>query len=267
MDGRIRKLRALIRDLNRTFAYVLATKGSTNVILPKGVSIDDDKGQQEGSSYTGLPSYLHNMLSFYKFDDPIRVTFEAAASQLEIQSSANQGIEFPGTSNDRIAVEFFRYQSQPWEAIAHAHVQVVLHIAQNFVEKLLNHLTSPDDKTRSAILTEVVDPYFETKASLLESKVKEFLHNYQHGHPQPLDVEFQTILTNRHRTSMEKELLQHLLTSQPDLFTDAAREKLKENKDPIPQMRFDAEGLVDKAEAYYEVSSIPYSNGLCVTIL
>ncbi|KAI4602863.1 hypothetical protein KJ359_008083 [Pestalotiopsis sp. 9143b] len=53
-EGRIRKLRTLVGVFNRAFAYVLATKGSTHIILPKGVSAENDTSRQQESRYPGV---------------------------------------------------------------------------------------------------------------------------------------------------------------------------------------------------------------------
>lgn len=228
-EGRIRKLRATVSAFHRTFAYVLATKGATHIILPMGVSVESDASRQQGSPYPGLPFHLHNLVDLYEFEDPERITFNRVTELLELESPTNHGTEFLGTSNDRTAVEFFREQSRPWEAIAHAHVRVVLQIAQAFVEELLGHLTSADDQTHSAILRDVVDPFFEAKKSVMEDKIKELVHHYQHGHPQPWGLEFEMTLANPHCTS---------------------------KNDPAVRGRSDAKGLVEKAEAYYKVSKL-----------
>ncbi|KAM0807103.1 putative GED domain-containing protein [Seiridium cardinale] len=265
MDGRVRKLRAIIRDLNRVFTYVLLTKGSTSVILAKDASGEDDKDERQGSQQQPLlPHYLKQLVSFYSFDDPKRITFEEATAKLEAQFSANQGNEFPGTSNGRLAIEFFRHQSQPWEAIARKHVQIVLATTKTFVEKLFDHITSPDNKTYSTILAEVVDPFFDKKSVLLEGKIQELLHHYRHGNPQPLDSEFRSRLASRNRKTVEKEVVLELLKSQPELFTQEARGKLMATTKSTYQSEFDAEGLINKAESYYEISLRTFTENMVI---
>ncbi|KAK6067333.1 dynamin family protein [Seiridium cupressi] len=265
MDGRVRKLRAIIRDLNQAFTYVLLTKGSTSVILAKDVSGGDDKDEKQGSQpQPVLPHYLKQLVSFYSFDDPNCITFEEATAKLEAQSPANQGNEFPGTSNERLAIEFFRHQSQPWEAIARKHVQIVLATTKTFVEKLFGHITNPDNKTYSAILAEVVDPFFDKKSVLLEGKIEELLHHYRHGNPQPLDSEFRSRLASRNRKTVEKEVVLELLKSQPELFTQEGRGKLMATTTSTYQSEFDAEGLINKAESYYEISLRTFTENMVV---
>lgn len=250
-NGRVRKLRALIRDLNRSFAYVLATKGSSCTILPRNPGQgggDDDVGQS-----LDVPQYLQVFVDQYKFEDPLKVTFESISADLEMFSSENQGNEFPGTSNDRIAVQLFQYQSRPWETIAHFHLRVVLDTAKAFVEMLLEDIIGSDSRTLSAILREVVHPFFDRKEPELDEKLQELLRHYKSGYPQPLDVDFRSSLATRRRRNLTEEALQYLAATRPDILTDAAIEELSRVQPAIPTSGFGVEGLIDKAETYYEV--------------
>ncbi|KAI1852704.1 hypothetical protein JX266_002245 [Neoarthrinium moseri] len=297
LQGRVPKLRALVRDLNRVFAYILETKGSTEIVLPRKAERngavdsddgedDDDEQEQHGEddeededdsedineddeeSCDGqkqtLPTYLQPLLAYYHVDEPRRVSFQRAANRLEVQSSANQGNEFPGTSNDRLAVEFFRHQCQPWKRIAREHMRITIGITQMFVEKLLAYVTGPDSKTYSTLLSEVVDPYFEKRWTLLENKMEELLHHYLHGHPQPLETEFITLLGRRNRKNMISEILRDLLKSQPEVFTKEGRTKLARNPSASRRSKFDAAGLINKAETYYQVSLRTFTENMIV---
>jgi GTP-binding protein EngB required for normal cell division len=252
IDGRIRKLRAFVRDLNRAFAYVLSTKGSTSIIMDK-YEDQEDWSPEKAKFPMELPHYLQQLVDLYPFEDPQELTFEQAAAQLEIQASVNQGIEFPGNSNDRLALELFRHQSRPWEAIAQAHVQMILSATQAFIEKLLSYITGPDCKTFNSIITEVINPFFEEKHTVLGDKVEELLRHYRNGRPQPLDSEFRLFLETRRQKRTDNAGLQLLLKTQPDLFTEAAKEKLCKATQATHKVEFDAEGLLVKSEAYYEV--------------
>ncbi|KAK6220908.1 hypothetical protein LQW54_001828 [Pestalotiopsis sp. IQ-011] len=229
-EGRIRKLRTLVGVFNRAFAYVLATKGSTHIILPKGMSAESDASRQQESRSPGLPLNLDDLVDLYQFEDPQRITFDQASELLEMES-ANHGTEF---------------------------------LAQAFVEELLGHLTSADDQTRSAILRDVVDPFFEAKKSAVEDKIKELLHHYQHGRPQPLGLEFEMMLTSRHQTSMDGQVFQGSVAGQPHTITGGLQESLRKKTDPVFRGRFDAKGLVDKAEAYYEASLRTFTENVII---
>lgn len=249
-NGRVRKLRALVRDLNRSFAYILETKGSSCIILPRNQNQSSDEDVPETPD---VPQYLQILVDQYRFEDPRKVSFEAMSADLENFSSENQGTEFPGTSNDRIAVKLFQYQSGPWEEIARFHLKLVLDTVKAFAEVLLENIIGTDSRTLSTIMRDVVHPFFDQKTSELENKLKELLLHYKSGYPQPLDADFRSGLATRRRKNQTEEAMQYLSAHRPDILTDAAREELRTLQQPTPTGGFGVEGLIDKAETYYEV--------------
>ncbi|KAK8130839.1 hypothetical protein PG984_007277 [Apiospora sp. TS-2023a] len=261
---RTKKLRALVRDMNRVFAHVLTTRGSRRTILPR---VNDKSYSDSASSDSdpGVPSYLQDLLDKYEFERPLEVGFDEVAEELEDLSSANQGNEFPGTSNDRLAVELFREQSQPWEKIAHFHVRLVLDVSRHFVSELMGYIVSPGaGKTFNAILADIVDPFFEKKTQMLEDKVHELLHHYRTGHPQPLDAEFRMLLTARRRKNLEVEIINKLLQDQPDIFKDEALEKLRRVTEDASVSEFGVEGLIEKSETYYEMALRTFTDNVVI---
>ncbi|KAF3062110.1 Interferon-induced GTP-binding protein Mx [Daldinia childiae] len=268
-NSRVRKFRALVRDLNRTFAYILETKGSRRIILPKSSNgignISHTIGQsEEFAKKLILPTFLQPLANQYKFKDPEKITFEKISYDLESLSSANQGNEFPGTSNDRLAVKLFQDQSQPWEEIARCHLRLVLDMAKEFVEKLVGHIINPDKKTCSAILTEIVDPFFEEKSGVLESKLQELLCHYKSGYPQPLDAEFRVLLAQRRQKNVGINILQDLMASRPEFFTEEARKDLERVKWSKPVSEFGVDNLIEKSETYYEMSLRTFTDNVVV---
>ncbi|KAG4223174.1 hypothetical protein PC116_g28355 [Phytophthora cactorum] len=262
-DSRVRKLRALVRDLNRAFAYVLETKGSRRIILPRNPNNGDSSFGSDNTTSNGLfenlthkitlPTFLRPLANQYHFQAPEQVAFEKIASDLESLSSANQGNEFPGTSNDRLAVKLFQDQSQPWEKIAHRHMELVLATTKAFAEKLVGHLVNPDKRTCSAILTEIVDPFFDEKSAVLENKLQELLSHYKSGNPQPLDTEFRILLAKRRQKNVGVDVFRDLMASRPEFFTEAARKELAKLAISESPSEFGVDSLIDKSETYYEV--------------
>ncbi|RYO92173.1 hypothetical protein DL766_003199 [Monosporascus sp. MC13-8B] len=257
---RIRKLRGLIRDLNRTFAYILATKGSSSIILPR----EPHESNDNASDTPALPQYLQALVDQYKFDEPPTVSFESITIDLERLSSESQGNEFPGTSNDRVAIQLFQHQSRPWEKIAHFHLRLVLDTAKAFVEALMEYITGPDTQTFASILREFVHPFFDQKVSELENKLVELLHHYKSGYPQPLDAEFRSLLSSRRRKNLTEEALGDLLAARPEVFTDAGREELRKRQNISHSSGFGVEELIDKSETYYEMSLRTFTDNVIV---
>ncbi|KAI1299026.1 P-loop containing nucleoside triphosphate hydrolase protein [Xylaria venustula] len=274
-DARVKKLRALVRDLNRTFSYILATRGSRRIIvadlLHDGERDDKSDGESDGESILAyskkedlsLPSFLGVLEALYPFSNPERVTRNTVSTELEPISSANQGTEFPGTTNDLLAVKLFQDQSRPWEAIARLHIDIILRIAKSFTEKLLIYITGPDKKTCSAILSSIVDPFFEERTSMLETKLQELLYHFHSGYPQPSDVEFRAALARRREKHLNAEFLRNLLASHSELFTRDGKRQLVSSISANPS-KFGVESLIDKSETYYELSLRNFTENVIV---
>ncbi|TRX89301.1 hypothetical protein FHL15_009738 [Xylaria flabelliformis] len=251
-DSRVRKLRALVRDLNRTFSWVLATRGSRRIIVADHTDGNNIDARYLGRNSAILPSILHILETQYPFGRPQEVTRDAVKLELEPLSSANQGTEFPGTANDLLAVKLFQDQSRPWEAIARFHIDFVLRVAKSFVEKLVTYITGLDEKTCSAILSNIVDPYFDKCTMKLEEKLKELLWHFQNGYPQPSDTEFREILAARHQKHLAADVLQNSAANHPERFTEKGKRQITELFSH--KSEFGVESLIDKSETYYELS-------------
>lgn len=259
-DNKLKRFRALARNFNRAFAYVLETKGSRRVILPKPRGDGVEDGSVKFEQIVALPEPIERLVNRYKFSAPATVRFKDITVELESLSSYNQGNEFPGTSNDRLAMKLFQDQSRPWEAIARRHVELISHYAKLFVEKLMGYIIHPDKDTYAAILSDIVDPFFEEKSALLESKLQELLYNYKSGYPQPLDSEFRNLLTQRRQKNMDVDAIKDLMASQPEFFTEEARTKFGATGTLERESEFGVESLIDKAETYYKVRIIQGSH-------
>ncbi|KAI1764092.1 P-loop containing nucleoside triphosphate hydrolase protein [Hypoxylon sp. FL1150] len=256
-DNKTQKFRALTRNFNRSFAYILETRGSRRILLRK-----DEFARSVPP--VALPRPVEIIISKYVFQRPQSVKFEDVTSELEELSAYNQGNEFPGTSNDRLAVKLFQDQSRPWEAIARRHIELVSHYAKVFVEQLLDYIINPDKDTYVTILSDIVDPFFEKVSSLLESKLQELLYHYKSGHPQPLDSEFRSLLTQRRQKNPDTDALRHLVTSRPELFSEEGRTEFRFGGLSKRQSEFGVEDVIDKAETYYEMSLRTFTDNVIV---
>ncbi|KAI1813711.1 P-loop containing nucleoside triphosphate hydrolase protein [Poronia punctata] len=262
-ESRVKKIRALVRDLNRTFTYVLATKGSRRIITAKKKGIMGIGGDATDSK-AKLPYFLQVLEKQYAFVEPKEVTRDAIAAELEPLSAANQGNEFPGTTNDRLAVKLFQDQSRPWEPIARFHIDLLLSVAKSFAEKLVAHITGPDQKTCSAILSTIIDPFFEKRKLMLDAKLQELLYHFRSGYPQPLDAEFRAALSKRHQNHLTVEMVQSLLANRPELFTQGGVAELTGLVSSARESEFGVDSLIDKSETYYELSLRTFTDNVVI---
>ncbi|KAL2128455.1 hypothetical protein VTI74DRAFT_9168 [Chaetomium olivicolor] len=248
-DRRVKKLRALVRDLNRAFYIVLTTKGGRRQI-------------RWNDANSAAPHHLGPLIDLYTVGECIEISIDDLTRELDMMASENQGVEFPGSSNDRIALALFRDQSAPWEGIANQHIDLVTHFSRLFVEKLVNHVTGPDSKTADALVKNIVAPYFEQKQAVLQSKVSELLHHYKTGSdPQPMYSIFLSSVARRRNMRIAEQVSQ-LMERNPGLSTNKSNGGLG-HRDAIVEVLqtsskaasgFDAEQTIDNARVYYDMS-------------
>ncbi|KAJ1323707.1 vacuolar protein sorting-associated protein 1 [Microdochium nivale] len=292
-DERTRKLRALVRDLNRAFAYILGRKGARRRVVhpddPTGPADSDNASEASYASSSGestdstteAPAFIggweihatgeiQRLTQAYNFADPEVIPVSRMARELDLLASRNQGNELPGTSNDALALNLFRDQISPWAKIADFHVQHVTWFAKAFVEKLMSHIIADDDEAPyRAILQHRVDPFFEARAVELKAKVRELLFHYQHGHPQPYDAEFQTLFTDARRPQTTNAAIA-VLKDMPWLLSEEgksvlatasqAASKTKANKQPNPASL----DVIAKCQTYYQISIYSFINNVII---
>ncbi|OAQ77126.1 dynamin family protein [Purpureocillium lilacinum] len=263
LDTTENKFRALLRNFNRAFDYVLATKGSTLTISPPdGAELPPTKA----------PAFLTEFLEAYpyEFPDPTPISRQVLNEQLQRQAASNQGREFPGLPNRELVTQLFQKQALPWGAIAQFHIKQVTLVAKAFVDQLFRHVLGPPDAsaTTEAILRICVDRFFAEKERTLQSKMEELLRPYTRGYAMPLDSDF-------HRTRLERSRRQvtmaasKLINTQPeDVFTpwkEKAREAvsnlLMDEESPFGS-EFGTEVVIDMMETYYEMSLRTFTDNI-----
>jgi GTP-binding protein EngB required for normal cell division len=249
-DRRVKKLRALIRDLNRAFYFILTTKGGRRQI------------RWNAEKPTVVPHHLEPLMALYTLDEQMEVSIDDLTKELDRVASENQGAEFPGSSNDKVALALFRDQSASWEAIANQHVGLVTHFSRRFVEDLVGHVAGPDSRTADAVVKSLVAPYFEEKQAVLQAKVLELLHHYKtSSDPQPLYNIFLDGVDRRRRDRSVEKVVQ-LIERNPELFSEKAKSgpylasvalNMAQDSSAVTS-EFNAERTIDNAMEYYNVS-------------
>ncbi|VBB78393.1 Putative Protein similar to dynamin GTPase [Podospora comata] len=261
-DARIKKLRALVRDLNRVFAHVLLVKGSRRKILWDGDNQDRDSDNVESDneendcSEPELAAHLHQLLEHYPFEDPATVSLANLKGELEAMASENQGTEFPGSPNDRLTLRLFRDQSQPWEDIAERHIKLITEICQGFTEKLIDHIVGRDPKTAQALLREYVAPFFQEKASLLGVKLQELLYHYMNGYdPMPLLKNTRSRRGGERRVQQTARQLEKVYPNLEGLTHEhVSRAVLEAASEATPSSDFGTDKIIESMTNYYDRS-------------
>lgn len=124
IEGRLKRLRAVVQKLNTSFADKMRKKGHSKQIIG-----DEEepqlKLQQEG-------------------DLPQKITKKAAIEWVKPLLVWSRGRELPGTYNPLLIGELFLEQSRPWESIAYAHLDHIFQVCQKFLDILLREVAPGD---------------------------------------------------------------------------------------------------------------------------
>ncbi|KAH7024589.1 P-loop containing nucleoside triphosphate hydrolase protein [Microdochium trichocladiopsis] len=214
-EERVRKFGSLVLDLNRTFTYVMRTKGSRRRILhtssggPDPVPRLDAKNAKQGVGFEEslesdneeigcdmpfsfyVSKEIRRLARAYKFKVPEDICAKDLVKELDHIESQIRSHDLPSNTNEKSSLILFRDQISPWKHIAHFHVKHVMDFAKSFVEQLMSHLfASNDNAAYYALVQNIVEPFFEARTAILGAKVDELLSHYQHGRPQPFAEEF-----------------------------------------------------------------------------
>ncbi|KAF7538993.1 hypothetical protein G7Z17_g12527 [Cylindrodendrum hubeiense] len=182
-DTRVRKLRALMGDLNSAFALVLVTKGAQQ-------RITDSEHPPENE--TEIPAHLQPLVEFYHQADTTSTPKNELVSHVEKMLSSNTSGQ--GFTTEKMVTHLFRNQSSPWESITTTHFELAKSSVKAFVEAALAHIIGTDNRALGQVLKTFVDPFFEQKSEELESKLKELLKYYKEGYIQTHETNFRRIL-------------------------------------------------------------------------
>ena len=188
-DRRIKKFRALVKDLNRAFSYVMHTRGHRRHILLNAGGDSGDELEEDRNETPGPPNYLAPLVDLYVARHPDPIPLHEVEGELENIAPENQGTVFAGSVHDILTLSLFRDQIQPWQSIANRHIGLITHFAKRFAVKLLSHVAGCDVKAGEGLVKAYLDPFFDRKAVELSAKLDELLYHYQHGYDlQQLDT-------------------------------------------------------------------------------
>lgn len=245
-----RKLRAVIRNLNRAFDTVISVRGSKMRI------VGNDDIQFGNEQDRTVSESLRGWVDQFQVEEPVTVSWTDLRARLELQASNNQGTQFPGSANDRLALELFREQSQRWKDIAKTYIELAIDAAKAFVELILQHVILADENTRDAIFAEYVVPFFDERSSALEEKLDELLIHYQEGDAVCLEEEFRLRLSFQTKPRLGNQVQQLLLSDRPNSVGEITAADVKEAIANAPDgqvSEFGLEGVFDMMITYYEV--------------
>ncbi|OIW28338.1 hypothetical protein CONLIGDRAFT_644532 [Coniochaeta ligniaria NRRL 30616] len=260
---RIHKLRALVRDLNMVFYEVMLTKGHSRAIVDPGNTLMDSAKMFKPPQF---PKAVQRWLVHYDVPDPQHVPLQELIELIDERATINRGTEFPGSTNDGLAVREFKNQSSKWKDIATSHIDVVTDVSQSFVEGLLTHIIGSDSHTYNSIMTDVVYPFFDRKRVTLVSKLEELLRHYKYGNPQPLEPEFRAQMQQRHfqRQFIHGRTLHDKIRSQDPLEDEQLAMMMDDFPGGRHRISYNSGDVLEKMMVHYEMSLRIFTDNIII---
>ncbi|KAJ9150253.1 p-loop containing nucleoside triphosphate hydrolase protein [Pleurostoma richardsiae] len=257
----IRNLRAVVRDMNRAFVATMYSKGAKHSIVWEDGADDSDERRTE------IPDFLKPLVDkHYNFSEPEKMDEKVLKEMIEVFAAKNQGLEFPGRANPRVAIDVFRLQAEPWHRIATCHIELVISTTKQFVQDLLEHVVASDTDTLQKIMKDCVEPFFRRKEDVLTDKLHELLPQPDEtGFSLPLEWEFEVLSKQRTDTRLNTQV--HKLGEERlRSLNDAQRVAILGSRDYTrawadeqraqfsTPSKFGIENVIDDTIVYYELS-------------
>ncbi|KAK4455101.1 P-loop containing nucleoside triphosphate hydrolase protein [Podospora aff. communis PSN243] len=199
LNQRVRKLRALIRDLNRVFVTMMLKKG-------QGRQIEwEDGDPMQNGEVAAVPEYLTGVAERYQIEEPRPVQEHDLKLEMDRFAAQNQGCDFPGGPNYGATLQFFQGLSTPWRQIAETHAKLATDVCHTFSKELLGYVFGADEETCERLLVEYVDPYFEAKREAMGVKLQELLPR-RVGYAIAHEHEFELRSSRRHENRIVRQV-------------------------------------------------------------
>lgn len=243
--GYKQRIRAVIQNLNRSFAKVITDRGHYRRINSDVVAVIPAEG--------------------VKPDEPILITRAAFLDHIEELMRRTRGRELPCTFSPLIVAILFKEQCRPWALILENHVKEVFKATKESLKCLCAHIA--DSTAGPRLFDEIVEPALDVLMQSMDQKAKELLLPHQEGHPITYNQEFLEIFQkardDRRRCAVIDALTEHLyITTETCSSTEADLpsgvdmaamvDQLAKRSEPDMD-RFAASEALDCMEAYYKV--------------
>lgn len=261
LDDEERKLRAQVRNLNRTFDFVLKMQGSTWDIRPRKAP----SGHSSGLDIIGGANQFNDFIMKHSYHFPFPHVFPRDKFKEELQKKAvtNQARGFLGSADNDLVIQLFKKQAEPWEKIAEFHINRITLITKVLVDAIFLHLIGPSEvsRTTDAILAAFVDPFFEERRKVLQEKLQELLKPYQEGFGVALDSEFHQSYSQNSMDVLADRVHSILRQRHPSVFGPMPTQKLEaewirsaiSSAQPSKDDEFATDATLDTMMVYYDV--------------
>ncbi|KAL2835265.1 P-loop containing nucleoside triphosphate hydrolase protein [Aspergillus cavernicola] len=254
--GDIRRLRAVVRQLNEFFADAMTIRGCRRTIIEGSLSVPFTTASSLGSGNPYMDGWRAEHIN--------RGALEAEISE---QARENRGIELPGSANQLLVGSLFRDQSQPWEELAKSHLLKACDSVRYFVFLVLQHLA--DEHTSSLLLVSIVEPELERMKQALFNKLDELTAYRKRGHPLPVGKSFLTQMQKARSNRLLQSLTSDLLGREYRTKDETPVYSMKTMEQAITNLEtsrdeFAAAEIIDQMQAYYDTAILTFVDNVAI---
>jgi hypothetical protein len=239
--GYQKRIRAVIQNLNQSFAETMAREGHYYAITDLS---DEDSAESRSP----------------KVKVSTRTQF---LDRIEALMKRTRGCELPGTFNPMIISDLFLEQSHPWQVLATQHIEQVARAVTRFLQHLVSHIA--DTSTSGALFQRLVEPALENIIKDAQRKTADLLAPHQQGHPITYNHYFtetvQQVKKDRSRAELTRIIkdvfnVASLRPSSPSQYVQMdyrpLLDALMEHNNP-DMNRYACSEALDCMQAYYKV--------------
>ncbi|KAL4972256.1 P-loop containing nucleoside triphosphate hydrolase protein [Aspergillus desertorum] len=254
--GDIRRLRAVVRQLNEFFAEAMTVRGCRRTII---------EGSDSAPSTTASP-----MESGNPYMDGWRAEYvnrDDLVAEISEQARENRGIELPGSANQLLVGSLFRDQSQPWEELARSHLLKACDSVRYFLFLVLQYLA--DEHTSSLLTACVIEPELEKMKQALFDKLDELAAYRKRGHPLPVGKNFLIRMQKARSDRLLKSLKSDLLGREYETADGARAYSMKTVEQAITDLETSRDGfaaaeIIDQMQAYYDTAILTFVDNVAI---
>lgn len=240
--GYNRKLRAVVQNLNLDFAKQIRTEGHHFEFVD--------------SNESKVVPMKPVVISRLKYREKVRALMREC-----------RGRELPGLFDPLLVGRLFCEQAKPWRNLAEKHVKHVWDKSRSVLEAILSTLA--DEKTCSALMQHVIDPFMADVLTRLNSRLDEVLELYEKLHAMTYNHYFTETIQKARNEQVQKSMAEKFCAAFGGISSssDAGRyvsgifiEKLVSTITPSTTTDMEiyaASELAACMEAYYKVRLAP----------
>ncbi|KAH4902835.1 hypothetical protein HBI56_121500 [Parastagonospora nodorum] len=254
--GYQKRIRAVVQNLNQSFAEIMAREGHYY----------DITDSSNGNSVQNVSRKVKVLSRAHYLD------------RIEALMKRTRGRELPGTFNPMIVADLFLEQSHPWEALARHHIEQVANSVIEFLKHLVSHIA--DSSTSGALFQKLVEPALKDVVGFARRKTADLLAQHQKGHPITYNHYFTETMQNVKKERSRVELTRIIKdvfsvtslvpnTEEPHITTMDYRpllEALMEHNNPDMNSYACSEAL-NCMQAYYKVAFKRFIDDIAVEVV